>query len=92
MTCPVEGVQFEIFNLDILPVESPTVAKTDENGDYALDFNEADMYTIKQKYMNHVFVDSMIAVYVGDLVEIPNVNFIDTLTRVISGVVKAGCE
>ncbi len=59
-------------------------------GEYAFAFQEPDVYNIVPKYSDHKFVPAVKAVLLSG--NIPNVDFEDTTTHVISGYFTAGCR
>jgi hypothetical protein len=70
--------------------------KTGADGKYSITLNEQGYYKVIPRYKNHFFVkaDSIVDVGMGIGVEtaIQHVNFSDTTTNVISGLVKADCD
>lgn len=70
----------------------PTLSKTITGGTYSLTFDEQGEYRIKPEYENHIFVDSVKVLTLGAVLEVPNINFKDTTTHVISGTLRADCD
>ena len=60
-------------------------------GKYAVTLTDPGNYKIKPSYLNNVFnpVESTISIVNDD---VPNINFVNTSVRTISGVLKAGCN
>ncbi|AWV96955.1 3-coathanger stack domain-containing protein [Arcticibacterium luteifluviistationis] len=85
ITCPIKDVEF-LINGQYLSNNSIT------DGTYALSVSQQGNYRIKPRFLSHQFAPDSIDLAVGEDLEIPNVNFVDTTTHVISGYVKADCE
>ena len=70
--------------------------KTAADGKYSITLDDQGYYKVIPKYKNHFFAkpDSIINVGMGTNVEtaIQSINFADTSTNVISGLVKADCD
>lgn len=83
--CPIENVEFLIDGQYL-------GNKTNNSGFYALSMDQQNTYTIQPRFETHQFNPSTIDLDVGEELEIPNVNFVDTTTHLISGIVKADCD
>lgn len=84
-TCPIKDVEF-LINDQYLGNKSIV------DGTYTVSVNEQGNYNIKPRFLTHEFEPDVRVVAVGEDLAIPNVNFVDTTTHVISGFVKAGCD
>lgn len=66
--------------------------KSGVDGTYSINFDEEGTYKIMPRFANHVFVKTDSTINFDNLSLIPNVNFADTTTKVITGTVKADCD
>ncbi|MCR9063478.1 MAG: LytTR family transcriptional regulator DNA-binding domain-containing protein [Cytophagales bacterium] len=83
--CPIENVEFLIDDQYL-------GNQTNNVGFYALSMDQQDTYAIQPRFETHQFNPFSIDLDVGELLEISNVNFVDTTTHTISGIVKADCD
>lgn len=98
----MDSVSFEV-NRTTPPIAiTPTTSKSLANGTYSFDVDQQGTYRVKPTYKksgfnDHVFVEKVrkvksdSLVVIGEELDTPNVDFVNTTTHTITGYLKAGC-